>query len=129
MKIMERKDFFTPEFYENPELALDILNQLVQQKQVADQDMYQSGEFLFMEVYENEDTKKILSPVISDLEAYKVYNNESFVSDETTQIGLCALQDEHSRFFRDVEGYKEIRWNAVVREFVFAEDMPPRFNS
>lgn len=124
---MERKDFFTQAFYENPELTLDILNQLVQQKQVADQDMYQNGEFLFMEVYENEDTKKILSPVISDLEAYKVYNNESFVSDETTQIGLCALQDEHSRFFRDVEDYKGIRWNAVVREFVFAEDMPEGF--
>lgn len=124
---MKRKDFFTNEFYENSELTLSVLNQLVNQDHVADQDMYQNGEFLYMEVYENEITKKILSSVISDLEAYKAYNNESFVSDETTQIGLCALQDEHSKFFRNAEGYKEIRWNAVVREFVHEEDMPINF--
>ena len=124
---METKNFFTTEFYEIPELTLEVFNRLVEGKHVADQDMYQNGEFLYMEVYENEDTKKILSSVISDLEAYKTYENESFISDEMTEIGLCALQDEHSRFFRNVEGYKEIRWNHVVREFVFAEDMPERF--
>lgn len=124
---MKTKNFFTTEFYEKPELTLEVLNRLVEGEHVADQDMYQNGEFLYMEVYENEDTKKILSSVISDLEAYKTYEKESFVSDETTVIGLCALQDEHSRFFRNVEGYKEIRWNHVVREFVFTEDMPERF--
>lgn len=82
---METKNFFTVEFYEKPELTLEALNRLVEGKHVAAQDMYEGGEFLYMEVYENEDTKKILSPVISDLEAYKAYNNEYFVSDETTQ--------------------------------------------
>ena len=124
---MKTKDFFTTEFYENPELTLNVLNQLVSQKQVADNDMYQNGEFLYMEVYENEDTKKILSSVISDLEAYKDYNNESFVSDETTQIGLCALQDEHSSYFRSFEGDKEIKWDAEINEFVFGEDAPSIF--
>ncbi len=27
---MERKEFFTQEFYENPNLTLDIMNQLVE---------------------------------------------------------------------------------------------------
>lgn len=125
---MKTKDFFTTEFYENPELTLDVLNQLVQQNQVAYQEMYQSGEFLFMEVFENEDTKQILSSIISDLEAYKTYNNENFVSDGNTQIGLCALQDEHSHFFRDCEGYKEIRWDNEAEVFFFTEDMLPKFN-
>lgn len=125
---METKNFFTTKFYENPELTLNVLNQLVQEKQVVYQDMYEAGEFLYMEVYENEDTKKILSPVISDLEAYKAYNNECYVSNETTQIGLCALQDEHDHFFRDFKGNKEIRWNNDAKAFVFAEDMPSKFD-
>lgn len=118
---MERKNFFTTEFYENPELTLDALNQLLQTKQVADKDMYQNGTFLYMEVFENDKTKEILSPVISDLEAYKVYNNEGFVSDETTEIGLCALQDEHQRVF--YHDGKEIKWDADAERFVFGEDL------
>lgn len=116
---MTTKTFFTPAFYENPNLTLDILNQLFNTKQVADHDMYKSGTFLYMEVYENEQTKELLSKVISDLEAYKAYNAECFVSDETTEIGLCALQNEHHRHF----GYsKEIKWDAEIEEFFFAED-------
>lgn len=118
---MERKNFFTTEFYENPELTLDTLNQLFQTKQVADKDMYQNGTFLYLEVFENDKTKEILSPVISDLEAYKVYNNEGFVSDETTEIGLCALQDEHRRIF--YHDGKEIKWDADAERFVFEEDL------
>lgn len=125
---METKNFFTTEFYENPQLTLEVLNRLVKGEHVADQDMYQNGEFLFMEVYENEDTNKILSSVISDLEAYKAYNNENFVCNGTTRIVLCALQDEHSRFFRSLEGDKEIRWYSEERTFVFSEDMPSRFD-
>lgn len=125
---MEKKTFFSEDFYNSPQLTLDILNELVSKNQVADRDMYSSGEFLYMEVYENEETKNILSAVISDLEAYKAYNNENYVSDATTQIGLCALQDEHNMFFRFFEGDKEIKWDAKIENFVFSEDMPPRFN-
>lgn len=118
---METKNFFTTEFYKDPKLTLDVMNKLVESKQVADRDMYSSGSFLFMEVFENETTKEILSPVISDLEAYKAYNNECFVSDETTEIGICALMDEHQRmFYRDG---KEIRWDAEAEYFVFEEDL------
>ena len=125
---METKQFFTTEFYKDPQLTLDVMNKLVGSKQVADKEMYQDGTFLYMEVFENDTTKEILSPVISDLEAYKAFNNEGFVSDETTEIGLCALQDEHSRFFRDFEGDKEIRWNHEAEAFVFAEDMPQKID-
>ena len=117
---MERKDFFTQEFYENPNLTLDIMNQLVEGYHVAGMDMYQSGTFLFMEVYENDDTKKILAPVISVLETYKEYNNKNYASDEPTQIGLCALFDEHSGVF--FKKGKEIMWDKDCRQFVFQDD-------
>ena len=120
IKTMERKDFFTQEFYENPNLTLDIMNQLVEGDHVADMDMYQSGTFLFMEVYDNDETKKILAPVISDLETYKEYNNKNYFSDETTQIGLCALFDEHSDVF--FKQGKEIMWDNDCRQFVFQDD-------
>lgn len=61
---MKTKDFFTDEFYKNPYLTVSVLNELVQAKQVADQEMYQSGTFLFMEVFNNEQTQKILSRVV-----------------------------------------------------------------
>lgn len=119
---MKKKYFFTEEFYLKPQLTLDVMNELVKKGQVADQDMYQSGTFLFMEVFENETTKKILSSVISDLEAYKKYNNENYASDESTEIGLCALHDEHTVAFRWDQGDKCIKWDAGIKEFVFNED-------
>ncbi|RHL10418.1 MULTISPECIES: hypothetical protein [Bacteroides] len=125
---METKKLFTVDFYEKPELTLEALNWLVEGKHVAAQDMYEGGEFLYMEVCENKEVKNILSSVISDLESYKAYNNEYFVSFETTQIGLCALVDEYNHFFRDFEGNKEIRWNNDAKAFVFAENMPSKFD-
>ncbi len=125
---MKKKDFFTEEFYANPQLTLNILNELVAKNHVADREMYQNGDFLYMEVYENEETRKILAPIISDFETYKEYNNENFASDYTTQIGLCALQDEHTEAFRSEEGNKCINWNYQIESFVFAEDMPSRFD-
>ena len=73
-----------------------------------------------MEVYDNDETKKILAPVISDLETYKEYNNKNYFSDETTQIGLCALFDEHSDVF--FKQGKEIMWDNDCRQFVFQDD-------
>lgn len=119
---------FTEDFYKNPNLAKDVLNRLVNEKQVSNMDMYKSGTFLYMDVYDNDKAKEILSSVICDMNAYKKYNGESFVSDEKTQIGLCALQDEHGRFFHDLEGDKEIKWDAELEEFVFAEDIPFSFD-
>lgn len=120
--IMKKKQpFYTEAFYANPQLTLDILNKLVEDGHVADKDMYQSGTFLFMDVFENDETKKILSAVISDLEAYKKHNNEGWVSDESTEIGICALQDDHrSCFYFDG---KEIKWDHDRDMFVFENDL------
>lgn len=128
LNIMERKDFFTQTFYENPEITLDIFNQLIQQKQVADIEMYDSGTFLYMCVHDNDKTKQLLSQVISDIETYKTYNNDCFVCKCSEYlIVLCALHEEHTRFFRNHEGYKEIKWNKETGTFLFEEDMPSLF--
>lgn len=119
---MKRTDFFTTDFYENPELTLEVLNKLVDSNLVADWDMYHSGTLLFMEVFESEKTKELLSKVISNLDIYKAYNNERYVSDETTEIGLCALYDEHTDTFKFSEGNKEIKWDKEAERFLFAED-------
>lgn len=117
---MNRKDFFTQELYENPYLTVMVLNELVESDHVADKEMYQSGTFLFMEVYDNEETRKILSPVISNMEAYMEYNNKNFTSDEETQVGLCALQNEHYHTFGNEN---EIKWNFESERFDFATNM------
>lgn len=111
---MGKKSFFTEQFYANPTLTLEILNKLVEGNYVADRDMIQHGTYLFMEVFENDETKEILSQVVSDLTAYKKYNAETFIADEETEISLCALQDEHSRFFGIGEN---IVWNPIFKEF------------
>lgn len=118
---MEKRPFFTEAFYTNPQLTLDVLNKLVEDNLVADKDMYQSGTFLFMEVFENENVNRILAEVISDMDAYKKYNNEGWVSDESTEIGLCALQDEHRKFF--YHDGKEIKWDHEREIFLFENDM------
>jgi len=117
----ETVDFLTERFYNDPVLTLNILNELDSGlNHIADKDMYGSGEWLFMEAYENEATKNILSPVIKDLEAYKQYNNEKFTADETTQIGLCALQHLHTKHFDWKFG---IVWDNENQEFDFNKNM------
>ena len=117
---METKNFFTADFYENPQLTLDIFNQLLTGGYVAYKDMYESGRFLFMDVFNNDKTKHILSQVISDLEAYKLYDKEGWLaSAAATEISLCGLHDEHCRTF-SLAG-KEIKWDAEVESFVFDE--------
>jgi len=111
---MNRKEFLTDEFYSNTFATLTALNELVKQKLVADKDMYSSGTFLFMEVYDNEKSRKILSTVISDFDKYKEFNNSNFASDETTGIGLSALQDLHCKHFGNSD---EIMWDNEAEEF------------
>nr|WP_302830047.1 hypothetical protein [uncultured Bacteroides sp.] len=125
---MKTKDFFTTEFYKNPDLTLDVLNQLIQQKQVADIEMYDSGTFFYMCVHDNDESRSLLSQVISDFDAYKGYNDECFACKcSEFLIVLCALHDEHSSFFRSFEGCKEIKWDREAGAFLFAEDMPSKF--
>lgn len=104
-----KEAFLTDGFYLNPILTLTALNELIKQNLVADKDMYSNGTFLFMEVVENDKSRQILSTVIYDLDKYKQFNNSNFSSDKTTQIGLCALQDLHTKHFGAGD---EIIWDA-----------------
>ena len=112
-----KKNFFTEKFYSDSKITLNILNTLVKCNYVTDKEMYQNGTFLFMEIYENDKTKAILSKVICDFKAYKEYNNKKFINDESTQISLCALQDEHTKYFKNEN---EIKWNNNLDRFVFS---------
>ncbi|MFC4688631.1 hypothetical protein ACFO4P_16945 [Epilithonimonas pallida] len=105
-----KHSFLTEEFYRFSYQAVAVLNKLIESKDnlVADRDMYSSGEFLFFEVYDNEKSREILSLLISDFDEYKKYNNENFASDESTEIGLCALQDIHLKYFTAED---EIMWD------------------
>jgi hypothetical protein len=110
--------FLTEEFYNQSYLSIDVLNKLVESKDnlVADRDMYQSGKFLFMEVFDNENSREILKKIISDFDAYKLFNNEKYPSDKDTEIGLSALQDLHLSY----HGYEdEIMWDNENECFEF----------
>jgi len=115
-----KESFYTKEFYENPITTLDIFNKLVKERQVSVKDMYESGEFLFMEVFENEKTKEILSPIISDLEKYKKHNNSNYISNNSNRIVLCALQEDHEEHFGKED---EIMWESEEERFVSAAMM------
>lgn len=117
---MKREKFFRQDFYERPELTLNILNELVETKQVAVMDMYSSGEFLYMCVYENDKTKKLLSQVISNMGAYKKYSATHFVEYAPKDISLCALEYHHEHVFWRTG--KTIMWDEELRKFVFDED-------
>lgn len=124
---METRNFLQPEFYKNPELTLKVLNELIQQKQVEDKEMYEKGTFLYMGVYDNKRSRSILSQVISDFDAYKEYNDECSLFKSSEQlIVLCALHEEHRCFFKYFDGCKEIKYNHETGLFLFEEDMPPR---
>lgn len=120
----EKELFLTDAFYADANLTLDILNELIDKNQVADYEMYQNGTFLWMEVFENEITKKILSPIISDFEAYKLYNADNFSTDDETEIGLSPLQTLHRNQFGN---YKEIKWDEKKSRFLFWENLPDKF--
>lgn len=120
---MKKQSFYTDDFYKDPQLTLDAFNELLKKNHVTEKEMYESGTFFFMDVRENEETKKILSSVISDLEAYKQYNKENYTGAPTTEIGLCAIHDDHTSAFKWEDGDKEIKWDADAEEFAFNENM------
>lgn len=111
---MNKKTFFTEEFYQSPIITMDILNELIKDRDnIVELDMYTSGEFLTLVVHENENTKKILAVIISDLDQYKEFNNEMFVNN--CGIGLSALQIEHCIAF---DGDDEIVYDSDENEFI-----------
>jgi hypothetical protein len=110
--------FLTDEFFNHSYTTIDVLNKLIESEDnlVADRDMYQSGAFLFMEVFDNDKSRKILEIIISDFDAYKKFNNERYASDEDTQIGISALQDIHLSYHGHED---EIMWDHENECFEF----------
>ncbi|MGL5913457.1 MAG: hypothetical protein ACRCZB_04775 [Bacteroidales bacterium] len=111
---MKTQEFLTEEFYLSEFTTRDVFNKLIKNKLVADKDMYSSGEFLFMEVIDNEKSREILAPVISNLKEYKEFNESHLVCDSKCVIDMSMLQELHYRHFgRD----SEIMWDNENEEF------------
>lgn len=113
----EQKEFYTADFYKSTQTTLKVLNALVQSCQLRSMEMYRNGEFLYMDVYDDAHTREVLSSVISDFNAYKVYNNEKFIASIHTRIGLCALVDDFEMFFE-----QKIRWDYDAEHFFIHEE-------
>lgn len=114
----EQKEFYTADFYKSPQTTLKVLNALVQSGyQLRAWDMYRNGDFLYMAVYDDYYTREVLSPVISDFKAYKVYNNDKFIAPIATWIHLCALVDDFEMFFE-----QKIRWDYDAGQFFIPEE-------
>lgn len=116
---MKKKPYYTDAFYSNPRLALDVLNKLNSTKFVKELDMYSSGTFLIFEVTRNEETEKIVSSVISDIDGYLIANQGNF-SYNGTNLDFSALHEEH---MENNASTHEIKWNAEEREFCFANEL------
>jgi len=119
---MKKENYLTEEFYNDPFLALNILNNLISSDDFeTEKDMYGNGEFLFMSVSDNDATRKILSPVINDFEAYKNKENLDYVGNLKGKIGLCFLQYIHKNHF---DWDNEIVWNEDSEKFNSRGELP-----
>jgi hypothetical protein len=106
-----KQQFFTDEFYNNSITTVNVLNKIIQKK-LADVDMYASGEFLSMEVYETDEAYNILSSIISDVDEYKKYNNKRYTDDH---IGMSALHALHLEYYGRA---REIKWSHTLHQFI-----------
>lgn len=113
----EQKEFYTADFYKSTQTTLKALNTIVQSCQMLSMEMYRNGEFLYMDAYDDAHTREVLSPVISDFNAYKIYNNNKFIASIDTRIGLCALVDDFEMFFE-----QKIRWDYDTGQFFIPEE-------
>lgn len=112
----EQKKFYTDDFYKSTKTTLKALNKIVQSCQIGLMDMYHNGEFLYMDAHDDSHTRKALSTVISDFDAYKAYNKRKFHSASDTRIALCALVDDFEIFFG-----KKIIWDYDNEHFFYSE--------
>ena len=95
----EPSEFLTKEFFENPDLTLNALNDLRASNYVADFASSSSGNIYFMDVLDTPQTREILKTVISDFDAYITYNAAHFVTDEATELSMNALTELHRVHF------------------------------
>lgn len=97
---MEKKPFFTEEFYSDRQATIDVLNDLKEADLIVNEDIYANGTILFIEADNSVDTRKILNRVISDIDAYWEENNNSFIESKR-DLPLNLLDDEFTHHFKD----------------------------
>ena len=113
------QSYFTEKFYQDPNITLDMLNQLKSSKFVKELDMYGSGEFLIFEVLHNAETEKIVSKAISNLSAYSVQNQKDYTY-KGSDLDFSLLVDEYKSVF---DSEYEIMWDAENNTFCFASSL------
>lgn len=123
MEKEKKTDIFTKEFYENAFATLATLNTFADNKEkyINEMDMYESGTFLFMSVYDNEENRKILSHVISNIDNYKEYCKKLFIGDDIDNeyIDVSGLVYEFEDIFY---GKYNILWDKNAETFYFDEE-------
>lgn len=110
-------NIYTDEFLNNPITTLNVFNELLKTKLIVEKDMYESGEFLFAAVIDNEKSREILSKLISDFDLYVKHNEKGFDVFKLGQICLCSLQSDHEYLFDNED---KIMWDKLSEKFVFA---------
>jgi hypothetical protein len=116
----ERKSYLTTEFYENPKLLVNVFNELYAIKNcVSDFDMYESGEFLFYEVYDTPETREKLSVLISNFDEYKKALNSNFIGGcDEKHIDLSELEYQFTEAFGFGKKRQWIYWDKNNEKFV-----------
>lgn len=111
---MKISTFLTEFFFENPNNLISILNEIIQDKKsnVADMDNYDSGETLYLEIFENQFNLKRIYKLVSNLEDYKVYCDNNFATDEETRISCSGLFFQHQKHFSNNQ---EITWDNKLK--------------
>lgn len=113
---MNKKAFYTDEFYNSPMVALDLFNSLREAR--YDFDMYQNGDVLCFTVHENQETLDAVKTVIKDMEAYNKHCDDLFgrsdFPSKHTKIDLTGIYEDHKEAF----GYDDnIVWDRYEDKF------------
>lgn len=94
-----KHDFLTTKFYENSHYTLMVFQELNKTSHIVDKDNYTSGTFLTLTVKDNEETRRILSPLILDFDKYRKYCQDHRDDVVEGEILLDGLQEIHTDYF------------------------------
>ena len=113
--LLHKHDFLTPEFFETPQLLLEVMNELLvnDHEYVKEIDMYGTGTFLDFECYDTDFVREKLSRLINDFKGYLNFNRGHFFTYDDTEISINSLQFIHASTFPE----HEITWNENEGKF------------
>jgi hypothetical protein len=98
--------------------VLNVFNELNNGNLFLEKDLYADGELLFISVYDNEESRKILSSVIFDMELYIKKSSEIYaLNPNQKEIILCSLAQAQKKHC----GYDDrIMYDKDSEEFIIA---------